>query len=457
MAAGSSASRKAEELCLDALRFNSTASLIPGDGQGAEDEPLDSNVDDDEDEHDGYVAGADADEEGDASKRRAAAGTPRHPGMRAGEIGLDILLVREDTLTLPDGRQLHFQECGDLGAGTPTFLFHGALGIGDFEHLAAEFYALRLRCICPSLPGWGESSPKADRRLLEWPLDVLALAAHLGLPEHKGFDVMGFSLGATHALACAIVIPDRVRKTLLVCGHAPFGDDSFDPLEGMDAFNAMGLSTLSAAISLLPKMGAWFLRKQASDDALGFVREHMLGKMTPEEKHEFESFPQERQRAIEQQLAIRLSRSIQHHSTGYVEIPRLLRSWQPRDLNRIPDNGASVMIVGARSDTVVPYSHAQYYARRLAAAAFITIPGGHMMGAFYLSNLIARFVQWTPSFTRSTDRVSIRTNKPFVGNDFALDGPQLPDEGEYVPEDHHKPIASASIDKPPLDTPPDSR
>ena len=265
-------------------------------------------------------------------------------------------LVREDFLVLPDGRQLHFQECGNLKHGHPTFLFHGALGVGDFSHHAPDFYSLNLRCICPTLPGWGESSSRPDRMLLDWPLDVLELANHLMIPAHQYFDVIGISLGAVHAIACAIVLPDRVRKTLCVSGHAPFGDDSFDPLEHMDFFNSVGLSALSASIPLIGKFGAWWVQKQAEENPRGFIREYLLGQMVPEDKQEFDSFPLEKQAQLELLLVRGFVRSVKNHKTGYVELPRLLRSWSPRDLLRIPERGASVMIVGAKSDTVVPHS-----------------------------------------------------------------------------------------------------
>jgi pimeloyl-ACP methyl ester carboxylesterase len=57
----------------------------------------------------------------------------------------------------------------------------------------------------------GLSSYKSGRKILDWPNDVVELAAALRLYR---FSVLGFSGGAPYAVACAYKIPDR----LLACG-----------------------------------------------------------------------------------------------------------------------------------------------------------------------------------------------------------------------------------------------
>src|SRR5262245_15438675 len=99
----------------------------------------------------------------------------------------------EKHITLSDGRRLAYSEFGDP-AGLPVFYFHGApssrlepLLIGDDALKQTGF-----RFIAPDRPGIGGSDPKPDRRIVDWPADVSALADALRL---KRFGVLGNSGG----------------------------------------------------------------------------------------------------------------------------------------------------------------------------------------------------------------------------------------------------------------------
>ncbi|KXJ88808.1 Alpha/Beta hydrolase protein [Microdochium bolleyi] len=111
----------------------------------------------------------------------------------------------EDSITLPDGRILAFKIWGDPAAtaNSTAFYFHGFPGSrneGLILHDAAVRHAMRIIAI--DRPGMGKSWPvrpeAASRTLLDWPLDVLALADHL---ELERFGVIGVSGGAPYALA----------------------------------------------------------------------------------------------------------------------------------------------------------------------------------------------------------------------------------------------------------------
>ena len=69
-------------------------------------------------------------------------------------------------------------------------------------------------------PGYGRSDFLPDRRLLDWPDDVLAVAGHLGLER---FAVLGVSGGGPYALACASLLGDRLTATGVACGLGPYG------------------------------------------------------------------------------------------------------------------------------------------------------------------------------------------------------------------------------------------
>lgn len=68
-------------------------------------------------------------------------------------------------------------------------------------------------------PGYGTSSRRSGRRIIDVVEDVAAVVAALGWEE---FAVWGGSGGAPHALACAATLPHRVTACASVVGPAPF-------------------------------------------------------------------------------------------------------------------------------------------------------------------------------------------------------------------------------------------
>jgi len=122
------------------------------------------------------------------------------------------------TVALTDGRRLSFAEYGDPN-GTPVFAFHGVIGSRLFWSLCDDDAAKRgIRLVAPERPGFGYSDFQRDRDLLDWPADVRALADHLDVER---FGVVGFSGGGPHALACAHLLPARVRGVSLVSTVTP--------------------------------------------------------------------------------------------------------------------------------------------------------------------------------------------------------------------------------------------
>ncbi|MBY0507516.1 MAG: alpha/beta fold hydrolase [Bryobacteraceae bacterium] len=105
-------------------------------------------------------------------------------------------------LTLHDGRTLAYMDRGPRD-GIPVFHFHSFQG-SRLERMAAsgELLAkLNIRLISPDRPGMGLSTPARDRTVVGWAYDVRQLTAHLLAPG-QGFSILGFSAGATYALAC---------------------------------------------------------------------------------------------------------------------------------------------------------------------------------------------------------------------------------------------------------------
>jgi len=105
-------------------------------------------------------------------------------------------------LTLSDGRTLAYMDRGPRD-GTPILHFHSFQG-SRLERMAADeamLAKLKIRLISPDRPGMGLSTPARDRTVVGWADDVRQLTSHL-LGPGEPFSILGFSAGATYALAC---------------------------------------------------------------------------------------------------------------------------------------------------------------------------------------------------------------------------------------------------------------
>ncbi|WP_406156114.1 alpha/beta fold hydrolase [Streptomyces canus] len=117
-----------------------------------------------------------------------------------------------------DGRRLTVEEYGDPD-GTPVVLLHDTpgcrLGVVPRDVVAAHPH---IRFIAYDRPGYGDSDRLPGRRVADAARDVAELADALGLGR---FSVLGHSGGAPHALACAALLPSRVRRAAVLASPAP--------------------------------------------------------------------------------------------------------------------------------------------------------------------------------------------------------------------------------------------
>ncbi len=149
------------------------------------------------------------------------------------------------TLTLPDGRVLAYEEYGDP-SGFPVLSFHGGLSSrldAAPAHAAAVDKGVRL--VAPDRPGMGLSTYQPDRRLIDWPSDVLHLAKALSIER---FAVMGWSAGGAYAAVCAAKLGRRVTAAALLSSSVPL--DLYGTTRGLSAEDRI-LLTLARHAPLL--------------------------------------------------------------------------------------------------------------------------------------------------------------------------------------------------------------
>lgn len=140
------------------------------------------------------------------------------------------------TLQVPtrDGRSLDVWLAGPP-QGTP-FLFHsGTPGNGmPFGWHLDRLAERGLRYVSITRPGYGGSTRREGRRVVDVVGDVLTVLDELGID--RAF-VGGWSGGGPHALATAALLPERVLGTAIIAGVAPYEADGLDFLAGMGAEN----------------------------------------------------------------------------------------------------------------------------------------------------------------------------------------------------------------------------
>jgi pimeloyl-ACP methyl ester carboxylesterase len=140
--------------------------------------------------------------------------------------------MRDSEIVLPDGRVLAYVEIGEP-SWPCLFFFHGApLSRLHLAYLGDRFEAERVRVIAPERPGYGRSSPRSGRTLMDWSADVGALADALGIER---FLASGHSSGGPYAVSCAALLPDHVLGGIVLAGVTDMGWsgawDGYSPME----------------------------------------------------------------------------------------------------------------------------------------------------------------------------------------------------------------------------------
>jgi pimeloyl-ACP methyl ester carboxylesterase len=123
-----------------------------------------------------------------------------------------------ETINLKDGRKLGYACFGDK-TGKPIIYCSGGIGT-RLQVLPSQHnpIPLGIRLIGVDRPGLGLSDFLQKRKILDWPEDIVQLVDALGI---KSFSVLGVSSGGPYALACAIKLPQRIKKCGLVSSSTP--------------------------------------------------------------------------------------------------------------------------------------------------------------------------------------------------------------------------------------------
>ncbi|KAJ4472336.1 Alpha/Beta hydrolase protein [Lentinula aciculospora] len=70
-----------------------------------------------------------------------------------------MIYVQDKRITLPDGRTLAYADNGNTSSLDVILYLHGPFNVGDASRLSLVLQSKNVHLVCPSLPGWGRSSP----------------------------------------------------------------------------------------------------------------------------------------------------------------------------------------------------------------------------------------------------------------------------------------------------------
>ena len=283
--------------------------------------------------------------------------------MGAGSLSLVTSIARE--VRSPDGRRLTVQLAGpDDG---DVVLFHtGTPDEGPLFLPFVEAGASRgIRHLSYSRPGYGDSDRRLGRRVADCAEDVSAIADALGI---ESFFTVGWSGGGPHALACASLLPERVRATATIASVAPFDVEGLDWLEGMGEEN---LAEFAAA-----EAGEEALRVHLEAEA------RTLGALSAEDV--LTAFGDLISPADEPALTGKFAEYVAAGTRGALR--RGIWGWFDDDMAFIKDWGFDLGSIGVPvaiwqgdDDRFVPFSHGRWLADNVTGATSCLRPGeGHL-------------------------------------------------------------------------------
>lgn len=264
-----------------------------------------------------------------------------------------------------DGRSLDVWLAGP-SEGAPLVFHMGTPSSGMPFDAHVEAMAERgLRYIGWSRPGYGHSTRDEGRTVADVVGDTRTVLDHLSLDAAW---VLGWSGGGPHALACAALMPERVRGTALIAGVAPYPAAGLDYLAGMGAENVEEFeAALAGPAALIPfkeRNRPIFLNVTAADlvDAFGdLIDEVDRGSLTgPFAEH----------------LASSSREGLRESYWGWFDDDMaFVRPWG-FDLGAIP---GKVHLWQGAHDRMVPYGHGQWLAAHVGNACPHLLPEhGHL-------------------------------------------------------------------------------
>lgn len=256
-------------------------------------------------------------------------------------------------------------------AGRPeddcVFVLHGTPGVREMFKPELEEGARRdLRYIAYSRPAYGGSDRQPGRSVADCALDICTIADQIGVER---FYVIGESGGGPHALACAALLPDRVRAVALLASVAPIDAEGLEWGDGMGEGN---ITELDAA-----KKGPGTLEEYLEDEIRGLRSVKTVAQLRAAlDKHLGEPDRVVFDGGYGAFLLTAWKRITEDGIWGWFDDDLALYENWGFELDQAV---APVTVWQGANDRIVPFSHGQWLAENLPRADFRLVPGvGHI-------------------------------------------------------------------------------
>jgi pimeloyl-ACP methyl ester carboxylesterase len=279
-----------------------------------------------------------------------------------------------------DGRRVAVQVSGNP-SGHPVFLMHGTPGsrVGPLPR-SMVLHGLGVRLITFDRPGYGYSDRLEFRQVADVVPDVRAIADAL---EVEQFAVLGRSGGGPHALACAALLPDRVKRAGILVSLAPWNADGLDWFAGMSDSNVHEYTTTA----LQPEALTAALVRTAAEirtDPASHVT--TLGPELPESDQRMMA-----DSCLRALLARNYAEALRESADGWIDDSLAFCSpwgFDPADIT-VP-----VLVWHGQEDVFSPVAHSRWLADRIPNASLLIQPGAaHFAAIEVLPDVLAWLIR----------------------------------------------------------------
>jgi pimeloyl-ACP methyl ester carboxylesterase len=217
-----------------------------------------------------------------------------------------------------------------------------------------------------SRTAYGGSDRQPGRSVTDCASDIGAIADQIGVER---FYVIGESGGGPHALACAALLPDRVRAVALAASVAPIDAEGLEWREGMSEGNLEELNATQKGPGALKEYLEQAIREFRSVETVAQLRAALDKHLKESDRAVFDS-------GFGAFLLTAWKRIAEDGIWG----------WFDDDLALYGDWGfefddvvAPVTVWQGDNDWIVPPSHGRWLAKKLPRADFRPVPGaGHI-------------------------------------------------------------------------------
>jgi len=318
---------------------------------------------------------------------------------------------QEEKLILAGGRTLAYATSGNPSSTTVILYLHGVFTIGETSRVSRVIASKDVHYICPTLPGWGITSPPLPSTSYVDCLtsDMTALLDHLYPDAERQIKlyVVGGSFGTVPAQMLYGAPYDKfpygrsIAGVLLMGAISPFRyhKDYARHMNWSDYFRVGPIAQWFPFQGFLVNLVAFMMAKKVStvENAEQFLRELIFDKMDEAEKEEYAKWRAKEGIAegeTERRMASNIVRSVATSWEGFklsASVLHLDWGFRPDILDK-EHSRPLVTLVTTLGDRMTPEAWSRYLADTYQNTKLKTLHGGHLGVLYHLDDIWGEFL-----------------------------------------------------------------